>query len=760
MDWHQPRLARVSELTLRATGAFLSLAFACLWHCTAQAQDGPRRVLMLSGYNYTLPSATTVAEAIRNRLLERASRAVEVDAEFLDLARSSSTEHEIRFVNFLRDRYAGGQPHVVVPVGREALRFTMKHRNSFAPGVPVVFAAVQEDVVSSLQLPPGITGTTTSSELNLIRTLDLAERLQPHARHLIVVAGSSPADRVWHPIARRVVEGRERKFDARYLFEHSFAELIAAVSQAPTNAIVIFLSFFADSTGKTFIPAEAGAALASHSSAPTYTPYVNIVGKIGAIGGSSQPLEVVGSAAADIALDVIGGKDPSSIAPAAGPSSYRADYRAMQRFGLSESKLPPGTTLLFREPTIWEQHRHFVLAVVGIIALQSVAAGALLLERRSRRRTERLLAESEERMTFTAATANIGLWQFDPETNELWTTEHCRSMFGLGPDVPLTRTLFLEVIHPEDRAAAIAALRQATNSDQLSGNDIRVVWPDQQVRWIRIVARSHQDHQQSKQLSGTFIDVSDQKAAQVEAALQQREVTHLTRVSVLGELSGAIAHEINQPLTAILSNAQAALHLLPENAPNVAEIREALNDIVNEDNRAGQVIQKLRSLLKKGETTFEPIGLNELVNSTVALLNSELISRGVTVQVVLANDLPPTLGDPVQLQQVLINLLINAIDAMAATPAAQRLITVTTRTRSGAAEIVVRDRGTGVAALEQPMLFEPFYTTKQHGLGLGLTICSSIIKAHGGELSLTNNPGGGADARFALPAQELLIAAQ
>ena len=248
------------------------------------------------------------------------------------------------------------------------------------------------------------------------------------------------------------------------------------------------------------------------------------------------------------------------------------------------------------------------------------------------------------------------------------------------------------------------------------------------MRWIRVLARSHQDNQRDpKQLSGTFIDISDQKAAEVEVALQRQEVAHLTRVSVLGELSGAIAHEINQPLTAILFNAQAALHLLSQAAPDIAEARNALQDIVHEDNRAGQVIQRLKSLLKKGEVTRERIELNDLVNETVALLNSELIGRGVSVQVALANNLPVTSGDPVQLQQVLINLIVNAIDAMAETPAGQRLIVISTgATRNGSAEVVIRDRGTGLDTLEQGRVFEPFFTTKQHGLGLGLTICSRL----------------------------------
>jgi signal transduction histidine kinase len=762
MDARDPRFARTSELTLRAFGAVLSVAFACLWTCTVlHAADGKaRRVLLLHAYNYTNPSATAIADAVRKRLLENTSQKVEIDAEFLDLARTSDPEHEPRMATFLRDRYGRAQPDLIVAVG-DALPFVVKHRSTFAPAIPVVFAGISPQTYASLRPPAEITGTFFDTELHLRNTLALAEALQPDTRRVFVVAGSGSIDRRWQATARRAIEGRDRKFEATYLFELSYDALLAEMSRVPRDSIVLLLSVFEDATGKFFVPIEVGRKLIELSAAPTYAPYYTPLG-MGLVGASSESFESMGAAAADLAIEIFSGKEPAAIPPRRNPEqSNRVDYNAMQRFGLSERRLPAGTAVLFKEPTIWEQHRNFVLAAVGIIALQSIFAGALLLERRSRKRAEDLLTQSEERMTFTAAAANVGLWQFNPETNELWATQHCRAMFGLGADVPLTRTSFLAAIHPEDRHAAIAALRHASSSDLPTSSDIRIVWPDLQVRWIRIHARSNQDNKHDpKQLSGTFIDISDQKAAEVEAALQRQEVAHLMRVSVLGELSGAIAHEINQPLTAILSNAQAALYLLPASAPNVAEVREALQDIVHEDNRAAQVIQKLKSLLKKGETTYEPIELNELVNSTVALLNSELIGRGVSIQVVLANDLPPTSGDSVQLQQVLINLIVNAIDAMAATPAAERLITVSTRARNGTAEVVVRDRGTGVAALEQPRLFEPFYTTKQHGLGLGLTICSTIMQAHGGELSLTNSSGGGAEARCSLPAQEMLIAAQ
>ena len=255
-------------------------------------------------------------------------------------------------------------------------------------------------------------------------------------------------------------------------------------------------------------------------------------------------------------------------------------------------------------------------------------------------------------------------------------------------------------------------------------------------------------------LSGTFADITERKVAEHEAALKQREIARLMRVSMLGELSGGIAHELMQPLTAILSNAQAARALIDNNKPSMEDIKETLDDIIRDDNRAGEVIYRMRTLLRRSEPDTESVDLNEIVRSTLQLLHSELINRRIKVTCTLDSGLRPTRGDRVQLQQVLLNLMMNSADSMNDQPPSRRLITIATRgLNEREIEITVADQGTGLSLAQQQQIFQPFFTTKERGMGLGLSICSSIIRAHGGSLGLENNPIGGVTATFTLPHQ-------
>jgi PAS domain S-box-containing protein len=380
------------------------------------------------------------------------------------------------------------------------------------------------------------------------------------------------------------------------------------------------------------------------------------------------------------------------------------------------------------------------------------------------RHAEAAARESEERMAFAAISANVCLWHVDYKSDRFWVTNHGRELLGLRPHDVISRHAVMSMIHPEDRQEAVATLQAAASAGRLASCEFRIVRPsDGQIRWVRCRARAHGNYRGvPAEISGTFADVTEQKTTEIELARQRQEIAHSLRVSMLGELSGGLAHELVQPLSAILSNAEAARILLTRDPPDLNEVVEALDDIISENNRASDVIHRLRSLLKKSEARFEPADINEIVNSTLRLLHNELITRHVRVSTDLAAGPARVTGDAIQLQQVLLNLILNAIDAMNDVAPARRLITVRTRTTAAEqVQIEVSDCGVGLAPASQKRVFQPFFTTKEQGLGLGLSLCSAIVKLHGGALSLNNNnAGSGATATFTLPLLHRLEAAE
>ena len=368
------------------------------------------------------------------------------------------------------------------------------------------------------------------------------------------------------------------------------------------------------------------------------------------------------------------------------------------------------------------------------------------------RRAERTTRESEERISFAAASSNVGLWQYEFATGTFWATDYCRPLFGLSPSEPLTLDGLVSRIHPNDSPTASAALASAIARAIPLDVEFRVQDGDE-VRWISVQARPVAgDDGKPTAMSGAFGDVTSRKLTEADADVQRQEIAHLMRVSMLGELSGGLAHELTQPLTAILSNAQAGKLLLAKGNKSLSEIGNIFDDIIAEDERAGEVINRLRGMLKKGDVKHETIDMNDLIASTLRLLHSELIDRRMSVSFDNVPNLPTVHGDPVQLQQTLLNLLMNAMDATENVPPARRRISVSAATTDdGGVEVHIYDRGTGLPPSREHKVFEPFFTTKERGLGLGLSICTSIVKLHGGALSLQNNVREGASAVFRLP---------
>jgi PAS domain S-box-containing protein len=309
-------------------------------------------------------------------------------------------------------------------------------------------------------------------------------------------------------------------------------------------------------------------------------------------------------------------------------------------------------------------------------------------------------------------------------------------------------------VHGDDFNRCIEIYTSAFDRREDFSMEYRLRRHDGAYRWILDNGRPF--YSRSGEFRGYFgsaIDIDERKQAEAALEAQRRELARLMRVSVLGELSGAVAHEVNQPLAAILSNADAAREMLAHSVPDIGMVKEILLDIVLEGLRAGEAVRRLRLLLKRGERRSDQVEMSALVRTTLGLLHSELDDRRIRIDTALADDLPAAIGDPLQLQQVLFNLLMNAIEAVGAMPEARRVIEVTTRiSADGSIEVKIADRGPGLASDAREKLFQAFYTTKEHGLGLGLAISFAIVSSHGGKLDIFNIAGGGA-AVLSLPAQ-------
>jgi two-component system sensor kinase FixL len=361
--------------------------------------------------------------------------------------------------------------------------------------------------------------------------------------------------------------------------------------------------------------------------------------------------------------------------------------------------------------------------------------------------------QMQERFRLTVEGSPNGVVLATAAGSILLTNHRANEMFGFAPGELVGQPLELLVPqrYREAHAGFRAAFHHAPEARRMgAGRELFARRRDGSEFPVEI-GLSPVESTEGPLVLSVIVDISARREAEIEARRNRDELAHVTRVTTLSELSGSLAHELNQPLTIILANAQAAQRILSQSPPDLGEVKDILADIVEEDRRAGEVIQRLRALLKRGETKMQPLSLNEIVTEVLHLTNSDLIARGVAVTRELQAGLPKVGGDRIQLQQVLLNLVLNGADAMATNPPGARRLHVTTSAQDGIVRMSVRDQGGGLKE-DVEKLFEPFFTTKPHGLGMGLAICRSIVGAHGGRLKAESHPGGGAVFYLELPA--------
>lgn len=372
-----------------------------------------------------------------------------------------------------------------------------------------------------------------------------------------------------------------------------------------------------------------------------------------------------------------------------------------------------------------------------------------------RQRAQETLREREARINLAAESADLAFWVIYPGQNTAWMSDKGRTIYGFDSNQALNRDLICGRVHPDERAGVHAAFDRACASLGIFESEHRLVLPYGKTRWVIVRGRCLQDeHGDLLELIGVTIDVSAHKQADLQLQIQREEMSHLNRVALMGEMTASVAHELNQPLTAIANNASAARRFLERGNIDPELLQQLLQDMVADSQRAGEVIRGIRALVQKDKNIVRSVlNLNAIIADTLRLVSSDILLRESVVTTEMDHHLPPVEAAPVQIQQVLLNLIMNALDAVEALPPAERRIIVSTRSLNGeAAEVSVRDFGAGLPKDRPEKVFDHFFSTKQTGMGMGLTIVRSIIETHGGKITAENAPDRGARFSFHLPA--------
>jgi len=404
-------------------------------------------------------------------------------------------------------------------------------------------------------------------------------------------------------------------------------------------------------------------------------------------------------------------------------------------------------------PFITSSAQENALAIQSFLIVAWIPVMLLAAVIRERAVADSKARSSEEQLAIAIEAAQLGRWEWDVDAGRLMWSDITRQIYEVPPDVPVTPATFEALVHPDDRPLLAAA-----NVSAMAGGEIavefRIVFPDGRIKWILSKGRTICDDQgRPTRMIGVKVDVTQRKSAELLMHQQQRELAHLSRVAVAGELSIALAHEVNQPLAAILANASAARRFLLHDPPDLRELGEIVEAIAHDNRRAAAVITRFGTLLRKGDRCSTLLAINDVVASVVDVARNDIISRGVSLTKELGEGLPLVAGDAVRLQQVLLNLIINACDAMESMPlSSRRLLVSTSSDDEGGVRVTVTDNGAGIPDDRVEEIFEPFVTSKAQRLGLGLAICRSIVADHDGRLAVESRPGSGAVFSFTLPA--------
>lgn len=741
---------------MRWRRAFLRTLLLTLATLSVSATSA-KRVLLLHSFGRDFAPFNTFSGTFCTELVSQLPESVDVFEISVESSRFGGSVLEGPLLDYLAAVCSESQLDLVVPIGGPAVQYAQRHRQELFPGTPMLITAVDQRLLEDTVLTTNDTAVAVRNEpARIVQTI---LELLPKTTNIAVVIGTSPLERFWLNETRDAFQRFTNQVHFVWLNELSFEEMLKHCAVLPPRSAVFYPVLARDAEGVPYQEEQTLARLHEVANAPLFGIHDTQLGR-GIVGGPLMAIEDLGRNSARVAQRILRGERPGDIRiPPQEPGTPKFDWRELRRWGIPKTRLPAGSSVLFRQPSVWELYWGRIIAGIGLCLGEGVLIILLVVNLRNRLRAERSLRQSQEHFQLLMEQAPEAILVYDSvQDRVLQANSQAERLFGCDRQELLASgpRRFYDQEQPDGRP--IAETFRAYTERALGGEIVMF-----ERRICNALGRQFHCEVRLARLPGgkgkliraSFIDVTERKRTAAKMLEQRIQLAHIARVSTMGELATAMAHELNQPLAAILANAEAAELFLEREPPAIDELGDILAAIRKDDERAAEVIRRMRALLRKQEMERQPVEINSLVEDVCKLVRGDAALRGMSLTADLGPALPRVSGDRVHLQQVMLNLILNGIDAMAELPRERRRILVCSRLAAeGQVELAVIDAGHGIEPNKLPRLFEPFYTTKPNGMGMGLCIARTIIEAHQGRIWAENVPSGGAVFRIVLPAND------